>query len=262
MASETHLHQLRRLRQSESSPTDARRRRSPVFCTWPSHRDDIYLHDDDELTLTLSSLVILFFPWIIGPRICVLADPITCVCVYVLFFFPFRVYLDLYSGGPLKPLKGEGLKWVRLPLTHLRPTRRFSSPPAPLLPWHSPSSPPSHSPTPHLVNLGGNSLETPNVWVLSSFHPNVSKQPPPPQCLGFVLFSPRRFYRAELAATWMPRQQLTRRGSHVASRSAQGKTKKAPLPSRKKSRRGERIADGSGCERERLLPMSPAVCRG
>ena len=66
----------------------------------------------------------------------------------------------------------------------------------------------------------GNSLETPNVWVLSSFHPKVWKQPPPPQCLGFVLFSPRRFYRAELAATWMPRQQLTGRGTHVAAMSA------------------------------------------
>ena len=54
--------------------------------------------------------------------------------------------------------------------------------------------------------IRGNSLETPNIWGLSSFHPNVSKQPPPPQCLGFVLFSPRRFYRAELAATWKPRR--------------------------------------------------------
>ena len=65
-------------------------------------------------------------------------------------------------------------------------------------------------------------VETPNVWGLSSFHPNVSKQPPPPQCLGFVLFSPRRFYRAQLAATWTPRQQMTGRGSHVAAMSAQG----------------------------------------
>ena len=56
------------------------------------------------------------------------------------------------------------------------------------------------------VLIWGNSLETPNVWVLSSFHPNVSKQPPPPQCLGFVLFSPRRFYRIELEATWKPRR--------------------------------------------------------
>ena len=37
---------------------------------------------------------------------------------------------------------------------------------------------------------------------------------------------PRRFYRAELAATWTPRQQLIGRGSHVAAMSAQGKTKK------------------------------------
>ena len=47
----------------------------------------------------------------------------------------------------------------------------------------------------------GNSLETPNVW-------------------GFVLFSPRLFDRAEMAATWTPRQQLTGRGSHVAAMSA------------------------------------------
>ena len=51
----------------------------------------------------------------------------------------------------------------------------------------------------------------------SRLHPNV---------WDFVLFSPRRSYRAELAATWMPRQQLTGRRSHVAAISAQGKTKK------------------------------------
>ena len=33
------------------------------------------------------------------------------------------------------------------------------------------------------IKTRGNSLETPNVWVLSTFHPNVRKQPPPPQCL-------------------------------------------------------------------------------
>ena len=102
----------------------------------------------------------------------------------------------------------------------------------------------------HAIKTRGNSLETPNVWVLSSFHPNVSKQPPPPQCLGFVLFSHRRFYRAELAATWMPLQQLTGHGSHVAAMSAQGKTKKAPCQHRAK----EKIAAGredSGGERRR-----------
>ena len=31
---------------------------------------------------------------------------------------------------------------------------------------------------------------------MSSFHPNVSKQLPPPQCLGFVLFSPQCFETA------------------------------------------------------------------
>ena len=46
------------------------------------------------------------------------------------------------------------------------------------------------------VRKRGNSLETPNVWGLSSFHPNVSKQPPPPQCLGFcLLFTPRLLSR-------------------------------------------------------------------
>ena len=72
-------------------------------------------------------------------------------------------------------------------------------------------------------------METPNVWVLSSFHPKVWKQPPPPQCSGFVLFSPRRFYRAELAATWTPRQQLTGRGSHVAAMSAPSLFSSLPL---------------------------------
>ena len=37
---------------------------------------------------------------------------------------------------------------------------------------------------------------------------------------GFVFFSPGGFYRAELAATWTPRQQLTGRGCHVAAMSA------------------------------------------
>ena len=77
--------------------------------------------------------------------------------------------------------------------------------------------------------IRGNSVETPNVWVLSSFHPNVSKHPPPPQCLGFVLFSPQCFETAAsrrdglnyLHAKW------------------------------KEIRRGERIAEGSGSERER-----------
>ena len=112
-------------------------------------------------------------------------------------------------------------------------------------------------------SLRGNSLETPNVWVLSSFHPNVSKQPSPPQCLGFVLFSPRRFYRAELAATWMPRQQLTRRGSHVAAMSAQGKTKKSPRErERERDRETERETDTAECqetnplEREQFSPTA------
>ena len=70
----------------------------------------------------------------------------------------------------------------------------------------------------------GNSLETPNVWGLSSFHPNVSKQPPPPQCLGFcLLFTPRLLSRragsdvdATAAAhrTWKPRQHRESRRLH------------------------------------------------
>ena len=61
----------------------------------------------------------------------------------------------------------------------------------------SPFSPgvPLHAGT-ERKKLRGNSLETPNVWGLSSFHPNVSKQPPPPQCLGFcLLFTPRLLSR-------------------------------------------------------------------
>ena len=51
-----------------------------------------------------------------------LADPIAYVCVCVSAPFSsslFRIYLGLYSRGPLKPLKGEGLKWVHPPLAHL-----------------------------------------------------------------------------------------------------------------------------------------------
>ena len=97
------------------------------------------------------------------------------------------------------------------------------------------------------IIIRGNSLETPNVWVLSSFHPKVWKQPPPPQCLGFVLFSPRRFYRAELAGTWTPRQQLTGRGSHVAAMSTQGKTCRCP-------RHGSNVASAS------QAPPVPRAC--
>ena len=96
----------------------------------------------------------------------------------------------------------------------------------------------------------GNSLETPNVWGLSSFHPNVSKQPPPPQCLGFCpLFTPTFLSRragsdvdataaadpplsslpatisfvlpcADMVATWLPRPVSCCRGVHVAASSA------------------------------------------
>ena len=95
----------------------------------------------------------------------------------------------------------------------------------------------------------GNSLETPNVWVLSSFHPNVSKHQPPPQCLGFVLFSPRRFYRAEVAATWMPRQQLTGRGSHVAAMSA----KVSSRPKKKNSLLKKKCHHGQNLKASHLL---------
>ena len=55
----------------------------------------------------------------------------------------------------------------------------------------------------------------------SRLHPNV---------WGFVFFSPRGFYRTELAATWTPRQQLTGRGSHVAAMSAQGEPPPSSVP--------------------------------
>ena len=61
--------------------------------------------------------------------------------------------------------------------------------------------------------------------------------------MGFVLFSPQRLYRAELAATWMPRQQLTGRGSHVAAMSAQGKTKE--IVAGREDNGGERQREGA-----------------
>ena len=71
------------------------------------------------------------------------------------------------------------------------------------------------------VQRRGNSLETPNVWGLSSFHPNVSKQPPPPQCLGFcLLFTPRLLSRRAGsdvdATTAVDRTQKPRR-CHVST---------------------------------------------
>ena len=58
------------------------------------------------------------------------------------------------------------------------------------------------------VKERGNSPETPNVWGLSSFHPNVSKQPPPPECLGVLSsFHPE----ASIAQSWQ------RRGRHGSS---------------------------------------------
>ena len=67
----------------------------------------------------------------------------------------------------------------------------------------------------------------------SRLHPNV---------WGFVLFSPQRFYHAELAAMWTPRQQLTGRRSHVATMSAQGKTKE--IVAGREDNGGERWREG------------------
>ena len=81
-------------------------------------------------------------------------------------------------------------------------------------------------PSANLILPRGNSLETPNVWVLSSFHPNVWKQPPPPQCFGFCpLFTPTLLWRragSDVDAT----TSAHRTRKHVAAMSAQGKTKK------------------------------------
>ena len=93
-------------------------------------------------------------------------------------------------------------------------------------------------------------LSTP-MFGNSCLHPNVWQG---------VEAVPRRFYHAELAATWTPWQQLTGRGSHVAAMSAQGKTKKVPLAAKSKEiaagredsggerRREGRAARGSGNE--------------
>ena len=56
--------------------------------------------------------------------------------------------------------------------------------------------------------IRGNSLETPNVWVLSTFHPKVWKQPPPPQCLT-------------MSGGYTPTVLSRRAGSDVASASGQ-----------------------------------------
>ena len=90
----------------------------------------------------------------------------------------------------------------------------------------------------------------PMFWVLSTFHPNVWKQPPPPQCLTRsggctpTLLSRRAGsdVDATAAANWMRKP----RRCHVST--GQNKKRRHSLPSRKKSRRGERIAEGSGDE--------------
>ena len=60
-----------------------------------------------------------------------------------------------------------------------------------------------------MVGLRGNSLETPMFGVCPLFTPTFRNSRLHPNVWGFVFFSPRGFYRAELAATWTPRQQLT-----------------------------------------------------
>ena len=72
----------------------------------------------------------------------------------------------------------------------------------------------------------------------SRLHPNV---------WGFVLFSPQRLYRAELAATWMPRQQLTGRGSHVST----GQNKKGCHVSTGQNKKIAAGREDSGGERRR-----------
>ena len=90
MASETHLQQLKRHRQPESSPVDARRRRSPAFGTWPSCKT----------TPTYSSLLFFFSSLDYGVLHLCVSGPayvyVCCVC------FPFWVYVGPYSGGPLR----------------------------------------------------------------------------------------------------------------------------------------------------------------
>ena len=99
----------------------------------------------------------------------------------------------------------------------------------------------------------GNSLETPNVWVLSSFHPNVWKQPPPPQCLT-------------RSGGCTPTLLSCRAGSDVDATAAADRTRKPRrfnvITGQNKKRRGERIAEGSGGERERrreLLTCLPLL---
>ena len=84
---------------------------------------------------------------------------------------------------------------------------------------------------PVTLNFRGNSMErdpqcneTPNVWVLSSFHPNVSKQPPPTQMFGFCpLFTPtllsRRARSDVEASTSLP--ALRNRGQNIGVKRGQ-----------------------------------------
>ena len=110
----------------------------------------------------------------------------------------------------------------------------------------------------------GNSPETPNIWVLSTFHPNVWKQLPPPQCLtrsgGCTPMLLSRRADSDVDATAAADRTRKPRRCHVST--GQNK-KKAPLAAKSKEittgredSRGERrregaVARGSGSERER-----------
>ena len=71
--SETHLQQLKRHRQPEFSPVDARRRRNPAFGTRPSR----------ETTPTYSSLLFFLSLDYRVSHLCVSGPVYDCVCVCV-----------------------------------------------------------------------------------------------------------------------------------------------------------------------------------
>ena len=92
--------------------------------------------------------------------------------------------------------------------------------------------PPMFGVCPLFTPMFQNSRLHPNVWGLSSFHPNVSKQPPPPQCLGFVIFSPptllSRRGGSDMDATAAADRTRKPRRCHVSTR----QNKKSDFPLR------------------------------
>ena len=141
MASGTHLHQLRRLRQRtrmyEFSPTDARRRESQASVTHPNYLKIPHPPFSPRLTIRARLLLSCFLFLSLTAHVCVLLG-LTCLSHFPCFS---RVAIEPFPLlGPIRnpPLVyvcvGLGLKWASpslTPIWALYKGRRTPPPPPP-----------------------------------------------------------------------------------------------------------------------------------